>query len=160
MKRSDIATLAASVCLMLCVPLAAVAQVGPGPRSGSFPPTSGALLEITSNDATPVKLKIYDSQIHTSIVQTVPLGNAGTNTSNCNSNDLVPTDAYVLQGGSATGCDSGDPFEVAQGTGSATLSGGGYSFGITTQYLENGQTVNCTSEAIPVICATPDTGFL
>jgi len=118
------------------------------------------LLEITSNDATPVKLKIYDSQIHTSIVQTVPLGNAGTNTSNCNSNDLVPTDAYVLQGGSATGCDSGDPFEVAQGTGSATLSGGGYSFGITTQYLENGQTVNCTSEAIPVICATPDTGFL
>ena len=134
--------------------------IGPGPRAGTFVPKSGALLEITSNDATPVKLKIYDSQIHTNVVQTVPLGDEFNNTSNCNSNDLVPTDAYVLQGGSPTGCDPGDPFEVAQATGTATLSGGGYSFAISTQYLENGETTQCTSDATPQICAAPDTGFL
>ncbi len=46
----------------------------------------------------------------------------------------IPTDAYVLQGGAPTGCDSGDAFETANGngvTGTATLGG----FTVTSQYI-------------------------
>src|SRR5947207_5695879 len=83
-------------------------------------PKSGALLAITSDDNS-VNLKIYDSQIHTGSVRT-------------NSCDQIPTDAYVLQGGAPTGCDTGDAFETANGvgvTGTATLG----NFTITAQYL-------------------------
>jgi hypothetical protein len=93
-------------------------------------PTSGALLTITNGSS--VNLKIYDSQIHTGTVRTVPL--TPTNGSSCPSTDLIPTDAYVLQGGAPTGCDPGDPFETGNGagvTGTATLG----NFTITTQYL-------------------------
>src|SRR5439155_24622075 len=65
-------------------------------------PKSGALLTITNGSS--VNLKIYDSQIHTGNVRT-------------NSCDQIPTDAYVLQGGAPTGCDSGDAFETGNGAG-------------------------------------------
>src|SRR5207249_3460555 len=93
-------------------------------------PTSGALLTITNGSS--VNLKIYDSQIHTGTVRTVPL--TPTNGSSCPSTDLIPTDAYVLQGGAPTGCDSGDAFETGNGagvTGTATLG----NFTITSKYL-------------------------
>src|SRR5436309_14339053 len=92
-------------------------------------PKSGALLTIQSTDGT-VNLKIYDSQFHTGTVRTVPLATKA-NGGNCVSADQSPTDAYVLQGGAPTGCDPGDPFEVAQHNGTATLG----NFNITTKYI-------------------------
>lgn len=110
-------------------------------------PTSGAMLSIDSDmsSAVTVHAKIYDSQIHTGNVRQVALG------SGCTSGDqMFPTDAYVLQGGSWTGCDPGDTFETSQGTGQATLAG----FGIQTTYTFGGTNSNGT------ITAGPDTGFL
>jgi len=72
----------------------------------SATPTSGALLTIDGTaGTTAVHVKIYDSQIHSGTVQAAPT---------CGVADQVPTDAYVLQGGSATGCDTGDDFEVTE----------------------------------------------
>src|SRR5436305_6879677 len=122
-------------------------------------PKSGALLTIDGTaGSTAVHLKIYDSQIHTGTVRT----------SGC---DLVPTDAYVLQGGAPTGCDSGDAFETGNGagvTGTATLGG----FTVTSQYicasttcgaLANSATCN-SNENICIDGNTPgasiDSGFL
>ncbi len=80
-----------------------------GRALGLSNPTSGALLSIISSDGT-VKIYRYDSQIHSGSVQAVPVGS---DLSNCNSTDATyPTDAYVLQGGSWTGCDPGDGFEM------------------------------------------------
>src|SRR5205085_285922 len=65
---------------------------------------SGALLTIDGTaGSTAVHVKIYDSQIHSGTVQAVP---------SCSAAHQIPTDAYVLQGGSVTGCDPGDGFEV------------------------------------------------
>lgn len=70
-------------------------------------PTSGALLTINGNAGGAVNIAIYDSQIHSALVQAVPEG------ASCTGPDTrFPTDAYVLQGGSWTGCDPGDAFEV------------------------------------------------
>ena len=127
LTTSDMTILAVAVCLILFAPFLANAATQ---RSGTFPPKSGALLEIDgTQNGSAVHLKIYDSQIHTSVVQAPPAGTLS-NDSNCNPDDLVPTDAYVLQGGSATGCDPGDAFETTQQLGSATLG----SFTITTNY--------------------------
>ena len=133
-------------------------------------PKSGALLSITNGSS--VNLKIYDSQIHTGTVRTVPL--TPTNGSSCPSTDLIPTDAYVLQGGAPTGCDSGDAFETGNGagvTGTATLG----NFTITTQYVcvsticgASSNTAMCeTSGNSGSVCvdgttegASVDTGFL
>jgi hypothetical protein len=114
-------------------------------------PTSGALLTINGTvGSVAVNRNIYDSQIHTGTV--ILTGTCDT---------VYHTDAYVLQGGSPTGCDNGDDFETSQGTGTATISGAGYSFTITTQYLMNGEQIYCTSTGVtPQICANPDTGFL
>jgi hypothetical protein len=96
-------------------------------------PTSGALVSVdgTAGSAT-IHIKLYDSQIHSGTVQVLPVD--GTQGSACSSlaGDNIPTDAYVLQGGSATGCDPGDNFEVTddnpnnsphQASGTANLSG-------------------------------------
>ncbi|PYX07690.1 MAG: hypothetical protein DMG88_13480 [Acidobacteria bacterium] len=73
-------------------------------------PKSGALLSIDGTGASSgVHVRIYDSQIHSGHVQAAPT---------CGAGDQIPTDAYVLQGGSATGCDTGDAFEVTDGGGS------------------------------------------
>ena len=103
-------------------------------------PTSGALLSIDGTaGSTPVHIKLYDSQIHSSTntssmqvgtAQVVPVATVA-NGGNCTSNDQVATDAYVLQGGAPTGCDPGDPFEITdnnpnsphQAYGHADLSG-------------------------------------
>jgi hypothetical protein len=74
----------------------------------------------------------------------------------------------VLQGGSATGCDPGDDFETTQGQGSATLSGTGYSFLVTTLYCtttpaEDSGELPCVLPATNsngTVTANPDTGFL
>jgi hypothetical protein len=129
-------------------------------------PTSGALLTITGTaGSVPVNLKIYDSQIHSGVVQTVPVGGG----SLCSTGDQIPTDAYVLQGGSATGCDPGDVFEVTdnngsesahQAAGKADLPG----FHIETHYLCGGSCTGSTGSQVcntsGTICAAPDTGFL
>jgi hypothetical protein len=153
MRRLMPATLASVLMLVLFAPAIAFSQTQ----------TSGALLAIdgtvTNGDiVTPVHFKIYDSQIHTGIVQSVPIGGGG----NCVAADQIPTDAYVLQGGAPTGCDPGDSFETSQGIGTASLSVGGSTFAIATQYLENnGDATFCTSDGVtPPICANPDTGFL
>src|SRR5205807_4972648 len=110
-------------------------------------PKSGALLTITSTPPdNSVNLKIYDSQIHTGTVRT-PAGNGSC--SALAGSDDIPTDAYVLHGGSPTGCDANDPFETASTQiGSATLSGGGYSFSVTAAYCNNapsGTEISCTT---------------
>jgi hypothetical protein len=120
-------------------------------------PTSGAMLTIhgfvglnavncNPNAGGPVvDCNIYDEQVHAPPVQFVTSGPWP----QCNSNDVpYRTDAYVLEGGSATGCDpvlSNNTF--APGTGTATISGCSvmtfpcpagdvtYSFAITTKYV-------------------------
>jgi len=122
-------------------------------RFGIFPPTSGALLTINGTvGATVVNRNIYDSQIHTGTVRQVPVG---IGESNCNVNDQTfPTDAYVLQGSSWTGCDAGDTFEF-QASGSATVSGAGYNFAITTSY-----TPGCNHNSAICVGNGASTGFL
>jgi len=142
-------------------------------------PTSGALLSIDGTaGSTPVHIKLYDSQIHSSTntssmqvgtAQVVPVATVA-NGGNCTSNDQVATDAYVLQGGAPTGCDPGDPFEITdnnpnsphQAFGHADLSG----FHIETHYLCGGSCTGIGTAQPQVcntsgsICAAPDTGFL
>ena len=132
----------------------------------SATPTSGALLTIDGTaGTTAVHVKIYDSQIHSGVVLAVPP---------CSAADQIPTDAYVLQGGSATGCDPGDDFEVTdnnnnttntvhQAFGKADLSG----FHIETHYICGPGpcgTVTGTGGAVcntsNTICANPDNGFI
>jgi hypothetical protein len=126
--------------------------------------TSGALLSVTGNAGTPVNFNIYDSQIHSGTVQQPP----------CDPN--YPTDAYVLQGGSWTGQDCGDAYEVTDNNtsesahqlpGKADISG----FHIETHYICSGA---CSGFVSPptfspycntsgTICTTaggPDSGFL
>src|SRR5437773_7976383 len=113
------------ICCMALVVLTSVVALTQTPKSG-------ALLSIDGTaGSTAVHLKIYDSQIHTATVRS-PAGN-GTCSAALGSDD-IPTDAYVLQGGAPTGCDSGDAFETGNGagvTGTATLG----NFSIATQYL-------------------------
>jgi len=79
------------------------------PAAFSQVPKSGALLSIDgTGSSSAVHIKLYDSQIHSGIVQAVPVPSTG----NCTGNDQVPTDAYVLQGGAPTGCDPNDAYEV------------------------------------------------
>src|SRR6266568_796540 len=84
-------------------------------------------------------MKIYDSQIHSGNVQTVPIGGG---TLPCSSADQIPTDAYVLQGGAPTGCDPGDAFEVTDNNPAGTRQASGLKsetkfsgFHIETHYL-------------------------
>lgn len=158
------------MCCLICV----VSQVAQAQS-----PKSGAMLSIdnASGSGITVHAKIYDSQIHSGTVQAVPVGNG---TSNCNSVDATfPTDAYVLQGGSWTGCDPGDAFEVTdnnantghQAFGQTDVSG----LHIETHYrcgAANASTVTPTScsggitsttpacNTSGTICANPDTGLL
>jgi hypothetical protein len=107
------------------------------------PPTSGALLTIHgTGTSSGIDLKLYDSQIHSGSVQTVPVD--GTNGTAClsTSGDNIPTDAYVLQGGAATGCDPNDPFEVTDDNTALTHQASGLKpaakfsgFKVETHYL-------------------------
>jgi hypothetical protein len=133
-------------------------------------PKSGALLTITGTaGTTAVNVAVYDSQIHSGTVQSVPLGGGGTPA--CTSFDQIPTDAYVLQGGSPTGCDPGDAFEVTESNngnavhqlaGKTDLSG----FHIETHYVCGGACAGGITGTGPVcntsgtICANPDSGFV
>jgi hypothetical protein len=103
---------------------------------------SGALLSIQSADHS-LNLAVYDSQIHSGM---------GLSTSPCDGH--LQTDAYVLQGGSPTGCDNGDSYETSQAPGMFEFAGSGYKFDVKTFY----QTGGCNTSG--TICANPDTGFL
>ena len=122
------------VCVITCVTVIFCFAGASSPVAQAQTPTSGAMLTIDGTvgivgvglGAIPVHLVIYDSQIHSGQVQTPP----------CDPN--FPTDAYVLQGGSWTGCDPGDAYEVTDGSqatllnphhqypGAADLTGTGY----------------------------------
>lgn len=154
-----------------------LATVGGQVAQAQGTPTSGAMLTISGNvGAAPVNVTIYDSQIHSGLVQAVPVG---TGTSNCKPTDATfPTDAYVLQGGSWTGCDTGDAFEVTddlngntsgvahQAAGKADISG----FHIETHYVCSGScsgfppvdfSAYCnTSGTICTTAGGADSGFL
>lgn len=58
-----------------------------------------------------VNLSVYDSGIHSGVFRVSPC-------------DGISTDAYVLQGGSPTGCDNGDGFETSQAPGNYSFTGG------------------------------------
>jgi hypothetical protein len=149
------------ICCMALVVLSSVVAF-------SATPTSGALLQIDGTaGSTAVHIKLYDSQIHSGLVQSVPTGGG----SSCLAADQIPTDAYVLQGGSATGCDAGDAFEVTesnntnaghQAFGHADLS----NFHIETRYVCGGACSGGITGSGPVcntsgtICANPDNGFV
>ena len=70
-------------------------------------PTSGTVVTISGTaGGTPVNILIYDSQIHSGVVGQVPLVP-------CTLADQVfKTDAFVLQGGSPTGCNAVDLYEI------------------------------------------------
>jgi hypothetical protein len=110
---------------------------------------SGALLSIQSTDGS-LNLAVYDSQIHSGIVGTSPCDGG------------LVTDAYVLQGGSPTGCDPGDSYETSQAPGMFKFTGTGYEFDITTFYTEAAGACNSAGNTGPIepICASPDSGFL
>src|SRR5579863_4983758 len=115
------------------------------PEARAQSPTSGAMLTIKGTAGGAVNITLYDSQIHSqTTVQAVPVG-AG---SGCNANDaLYPTDAYVLQGGSWTGCDPGDSYEVTDNNSNSTHQASGKAdisnFHVETHYLISpGTTVN------------------
>ena len=71
-------------------------------------------------------------------------------------NNLV-TDAYVLQGGSAIGCDSGDALETFPSP--ASSSSLGVDTNLTYRLSIKPQAAQETRPMEP-ICANPDTGFL
>ena len=102
---------------------------------------SGALLSIQSSDGS-LNLGVYDSQIHSGISHSFPCDNG------------LVTDAYVLQGGSAVGCDPGDSDETSQAPGTFEFAGSGYKLDVLTFY----QTGGCNTAN--TICANPDTGFV
>ena len=125
---------------------AAGVTAGGQPGTGTvFNITSGALLQIDGTaGSTAVHIKLYDSQIHSGAgVQAVPT---------CSPADQIPTDAYVLQGGSATGCDPGDAFEVTDNNPSTSKQAFGQknlsSFHIETHYLSE-PTVSITGATSP-----------
>jgi len=117
---------------------------------GNPGPMSGALLTI---DNSQLHLAVYDSQIHNGFVQTVMAPP-------CTANDaLFPSDAYLFQGGSWTGCDPGDPFEAglaANPDGSINLVGTGYNFTVSTHY-HCGPLFNQQCNAPTTMCASPGT---
>jgi hypothetical protein len=153
-----------------------LASVGGRVAQAQVTPKSGAMLTISGTaGGNPVHIVIYDSQIHSGTVQAVPV--VGTGTSSCTSTDATyPTDAYVLQGGSWTGCDPGDEFEVTENNtsgfahqlpGKADIS----RFHIETHYICSGACSGfvsppafssyCnSSRTICTILGGPDSGFL
>jgi hypothetical protein len=77
-----------------------------GSNQGGFGPNGlqFSMAGSVGGGAQAVNLSVFDSQIHS--------GSPGV--SPC---DGITTDAFVLQGGSPSGCDNGDAFEVAQAAG-------------------------------------------
>jgi hypothetical protein len=110
---------------------------------------SGALLTVQGSG---LNLAVYDSQIHSGVIQTSP----------CDAGNGAPviTDAYVLQGGSPSGCDNGDAYETSQAPATFSFAGNGYAFGITTFYQTGGCNSSGNTGPIEPICASPDSGFL
>jgi hypothetical protein len=148
--------------LIACLAIACFFGVMNSPAAQAQKPTSGALIKIDGTvGTTAVHLAIYDSQIHSGHLQVPP----------CASYTDLPTDAYVMQGGSWTGCDPGDDYEITdypgegphQYAGNADLTGTGYSFHIETHYC--GSSCLTISGPVPAcntavtICSAEDSGY-
>ena len=112
---------------------------------------SGALLTIKKSDGS-LNLAVYDSQIHS--------GSARQSLCDAAGGSPLTTDAYVLQGGSPTGCDNGDDFETSQVHGMFEFVGNGYEFEVVTSYQLGGCNSKGNTGPIEPICASPDSGFL
>src|SRR5438128_3575898 len=96
------------ICCVALVVFASAVALSQTPK-----PKSGAMLEIQGTvGSTPIDLKLYDSQIHSGSVQVVPVSPSGGSACLSSAGDNISTDAYVLQGGAPTGCDTNDPYEV------------------------------------------------
>jgi hypothetical protein len=136
-----VSAMAVVIALLLFVPAMALSQQL----------DSGALLTIQKSDGS-LNLAVYDSQIHSGVIQTSP----------CDAGNLAAlvTDAYVLQGGSPSGCDNGDTYETHQAPALFEFVGTGYKFDITTFYQVGGCNDTGNTGPIEPICANPDSGFL
>jgi hypothetical protein len=100
----------------------------PDPTCPGAVTQSGALLEINGSvSEQTIDLFVTDRTIHSL------LSGSTKPTSPC---DGLPSDSYVLQGGSPTGCDNGSPFETTQKPGHFTFSSssGLYKFDVSTVY--------------------------
>jgi hypothetical protein len=145
--------------------------------TAAYSQTSGALLSIKDSGHN-VIVQVYDSQIHSTIVHPGA----------CSSDTSYPTDAFVLQGGSWTGCDPGDEFEVTDiWTQSGEIAGVGAltprpssalhqapgsiqyvpGFQIETHYICAGGCVTTDGGGVGSFCSTsgtfcagPDSGFV
>lgn len=75
---------------------------------GGWNNPNGALFNmtgaVTGVGSEAVNLSVNDGQIHSGVFQTSPC-------------DGILTDAFVLNGGSPTGCDNNDPYETSQADG-------------------------------------------
>lgn len=80
-----------------------------GSNQGGFGPNGLEFEALGNFNGDAVDLTVFDSQIHSGVFRTSPC-------------DGISTDAYVLQGGSPTGCDNGDAFETSQAPGNYSFS--------------------------------------
>ena len=84
-----------------------------GSNQGGFGPNGLEFTAVGFFSTQAVNLSVFDSQIHSGVPRVSPC-------------DGILTDAYVLQGGSPSGCDNGDGFETTQTPGNFSFvqSGG------------------------------------
>ncbi len=81
-----------------------------GSNQGGFGPNGLEFQAIGTFGSQSVNLSVFDSQIHSGVFNTSPC-------------DGISTDAYVLQGGSPSGCDNGDAYETTQTPGNYSFVG-------------------------------------
>lgn len=75
-----------------------------GSNQGGFGPNGLEFSAVGFFSTQAVNLSVFDGQIHSGVPRVSPC-------------DGILTDAFVLQGGSPTGCDNGDGFETTQAPG-------------------------------------------
>lgn len=77
---------------------------------GGFGPNGIGIYATGMFGGTPVNLSVNDADVHSGVPRVNPCGET--------------LDSFVLQGGSASGCDTGDGYEVSQAFGHFTFRGG------------------------------------
>jgi hypothetical protein len=84
-----------------------------------------------------VDLRVYDKDIHSGVFNENPCGET--------------TDAYVLQGGSPSGCDTGDDYEVSQAPGHYSFVSTTYAFSGFLQPIDSdGSSIFKLGSTVPV----------
>lgn len=78
---------------------------------GGFGPNGVGIYATGFFGGTPVNLSVNDADVHSGVPRLNPCGET--------------VDSFVLQGGSSSGCDTGDNFETTQAFGHFTFQGGG-----------------------------------